>query len=135
MERFYLLLLISDHFWSSRAIPKKVKGNFSGNLGQNICRLSHLLTQLWVASRVTERLQIEDLRKLGYSKKVARRFVIEIECPACNFIKKWLQHRCFSVNFAKFLRALILQNHRKTSTNGCLCKLAKQIIGNFELVH
>ena len=23
---------------------------------------------------------------------------------ACNFIKKWLQDRCFPVNFAKFLR-------------------------------
>ena len=22
---------------------------------------------------------------------------------ACNFIKKWLQHRCFPVNIAKFL--------------------------------
>ena len=29
---------------------------------------------------------------------------------ACNFIKKRLQHRCFPVKFAKFLRALILQN-------------------------
>ena len=23
---------------------------------------------------------------------------------SCNFIKKWLQHRCFPVKFAKFLR-------------------------------
>ena len=29
---------------------------------------------------------------------------------ACNFIKKRLQHRCFSVKFAKFLRAPILKN-------------------------
>ena len=29
---------------------------------------------------------------------------------ACNFIKKRLQHRCFSVNIAKFLRASILKN-------------------------
>ena len=33
----------------------------------------------------------------------------------CNFIKKRLQHRCFLVNIAKFLRTLIL----KTSANGC----------------
>ena len=26
------------------------------------------------------------------------------EIQACNFIKKWLQHRVFSVNVAKFLR-------------------------------
>ena len=29
---------------------------------------------------------------------------------ACNFIKKKLQHRCFSVKFAKFLRTPILKN-------------------------
>ena len=29
---------------------------------------------------------------------------------ACNFIKKRLQHRCFSVNIVKFLRTLILKN-------------------------
>ena len=28
---------------------------------------------------------------------------------ACNFIKKRLQHRCFAVNIAKFLRTLILK--------------------------
>ena len=28
----------------------------------------------------------------------------------CNFIKKTLQHRCFPVNFEKFLRAPFLQN-------------------------
>ena len=29
---------------------------------------------------------------------------------ACNFIKKRLQHRCFLVNFTKFVRTPILQN-------------------------
>ena len=29
---------------------------------------------------------------------------------ACNFIKKRLQHGCFPVKFAKFLRAPILKN-------------------------
>ena len=29
---------------------------------------------------------------------------------ACNFIKKALQHRCFPVKFAKFLRTPILKN-------------------------
>ena len=29
---------------------------------------------------------------------------------ACNFIKKWLWHCCFPVNFAKFLRTPFLQN-------------------------
>ena len=36
-------------------------------------------------------------------KKVAGRKV-------CNFVKKGLQHRCFSVNIAKFLRAPVLKN-------------------------
>ena len=34
---------------------------------------------------------------------------------ACSFIKKRLEHRCFPVNTAKFLKAAIL----KTSVNGC----------------
>ena len=29
----------------------------------------------------------------------------------CNFIKKRLQHRCFSMNIAKFLRTTILKNN------------------------
>ena len=37
----------------------------------------------------------------------------------CNLLKKSLWHRCFPVNFAKFLRTPILQN----SSGGCFCKL------------
>ena len=29
---------------------------------------------------------------------------------SCNFIKKRLRHRCFPVNYAKFLRAPVLKN-------------------------
>ena len=32
------------------------------------------------------------------------------DLKACSFIKKRLQHRCFPVNFAKFLRTPILKN-------------------------
>ena len=32
------------------------------------------------------------------------------QAQACNFIKKILQHRCFPVNIAKFLRSPILKN-------------------------
>ena len=35
----------------------------------------------------------------------------------CNFIKKRLQHRCFPVIIANFLRIPIL----RTSANGCFC--------------
>ena len=41
----------------------------------------------------------------------------------CNFIKKILQHRCFPVNIAKFLRAPIW----KTFTNGCFCRLQNSL--------
>ena len=30
---------------------------------------------------------------------------------ACDFIKKWLRHKCFSVNFLKFLKAPFLIEH------------------------
>ena len=37
----------------------------------------------------------------------------------CNLLKKSLWHRCFPVNFPKFLRTPFLQN----SSGGCFCKL------------
>ena len=38
-------------------------------------------------------------------------FLIKLQAQACNFIlKKRLWHRCFPVNFAKFLRTPFLQN-------------------------
>ena len=39
------------------------------------------------------------------------------EAKACNFIKKRLWHRCFSVNFTKLLRTAFFQN----SSSGCFC--------------
>ena len=39
---------------------------------------------------------------------------------ACNFIKKKIQHRCFTVKFAKFLRAPFLQN----TSGGCFLRKA-----------
>ena len=39
---------------------------------------------------------------------------------ACNFIKKWLQHRCFRVKFVRFLRTSILENMRTAASMGCL---------------
>ena len=34
----------------------------------------------------------------------------KVGLEVCNFIKKRLQHRCFLVNIAKFLRTFILKN-------------------------
>ena len=39
---------------------------------------------------------------------------------ACNFVKKKIQHRCFTVKFAKFLRAGFLQN----TSGGCCLRRA-----------
>ena len=38
-------------------------------------------------------------------------FLIFLALKACKFIKKRLQHKCFPVKFAKFLRAPILKNN------------------------
>ena len=45
----------------------------------------------------------------------------------CKFIKKRLQHRCFTVNIVKFLRTTILE-YLRTYVNGCFChyKAAKK---------
>ena len=37
-------------------------------------------------------------------------FLMKLQLEACNFIKKKLQHRCFSINIAKFIRTHILKN-------------------------
>ena len=37
-------------------------------------------------------------------------FLIKLQHQTCNFIKKRVRHRCFPVNFAKFLRTSFLQN-------------------------
>ena len=45
MKRFYFHPLKTDHFGSFNAFlnKQKLKGKFSDNLGQNICRLFHFL--------------------------------------------------------------------------------------------
>ena len=47
-----------------------------------------------------------------------------------NFIKKKLQHRCFPVNIAKFLRKFYLKN----TTGGCFCTLNSSGILNGKLM-
>ena len=41
-----------------------------------------------------------------------------VKLQAGNFIKKRLQHRCFTVNIIKFLRTFFLQN----TSGGCFSK-------------
>ena len=49
-------------------------------------------------------------------------------CPRpATLLKMRLWHRCFSVNFAKFLRTPFLQN----ASRGCFCTLLLQMLGGF----
>ena len=43
-------------------------------------------------------------------------FLIKLEPKASNFIKKSLWHKCFPLNFAKFLRTTFLQNTSGTAS-------------------
>ena len=58
------------------------------------------------------------------------------ELKTCNFIKKRLQHRCFSLKFAKFLRTLFLQNtssgHFWNQTHASAAVLLHIRTGNFD---
>ena len=49
-------------------------------------------------------------------------FLIELQAETCSFLKKILWHRCFPLNFAKFLRTPFLQN---TSGRLLLCMVYK----------
>ena len=44
------------------------------------------------------------------SDSVMSFFTLKIRPKACNFIKKYLWHRCFPVSFAESLRTPFLQN-------------------------
>ena len=49
-------------------------------------------------------------RRCSVKKAVFKKFANFTDLQAFNFIKKRLQHRCFPVKFAKFLRRPILKN-------------------------
>ena len=61
----------------------------------------------------------------GHGEAVVRRCSLKFRkiywktLEACNFIKKRLWHRCFPVNFVKFLRTPFLQN----TSGGCFSTL------------
>ena len=45
-------------------------------------------------------------------------FLIKLQATLASLLKKRLWHKCFPVNFAKFLRTPFLQN----TSSGCFCK-------------
>ena len=57
-----------------------------------------------------------------YLQKHLFTYVLQNRCSegglkVCNFIKRRLQHRCFSVKFPEFLKHLFKQN----TSDGCFC--------------
>ena len=61
-------------------------------------------------------------------------FLIKLQVWPVTLSKKSLWHRCFPVNFAKFLRTSFLQN----SSGGCFCKLQvnkKKLVQAYSAMH
>ena len=61
-------------------------------------------------------------------------FLIKLQAWPSTLLKKSLWHRCFPVNYAKFLRTPFLQN----SSGGCFCKLQvneKNSLHTYSVMH
>ena len=68
-----------------------------------------------------QKLEIQKIRNLRNFAKFTGKHLCQSQAEACNFIKKETQlaallrkrlwHRCFTVNFAKFLRTPFLKKH------------------------
>ena len=65
-----------------------------------------------------EKRSFQRFLKLHRETPVLKSLLNIVGClKVCNFIKNWLQHRCFPVKFMKFLRTPILKN----TVNDCFC--------------
>ena len=65
----------------------------------------------WKLVRFLRKLKMVLFYDLQKHHLKAFRGHLQVLPEACNFIKKRLWHRCFPVNFVKFLRAPFLQNN------------------------
>ena len=106
---FIFLRLKTDYFLRSDTFLKKrkLKGKHSENLGQNICRLIHVLTQFLfstsemkldfcqqknnvrIASQVIELRKTQDLRKLVSFKKIIEMPGFAVEYSVSHRIAKF----------------------------------------------
>ena len=86
-----------------KAVPK----NFAKFTGKHLCR--SLCFNIKVAGLVLESL----FNKIAGLKAKKR-----LQHQACNLLKKRLWHRCFPVNFAKFLGVLFFIEHLRTTAYG-----------------
>ena len=74
---------------------------------------------------VLKNLEIFTVKHLCWSLFLIKLLTKVAGLKVCNFIKKWLQHRCFLVHIAKFLRIAFLQN----ISSGCFyrCSIKKAV--------
>ena len=83
------------------------------NLNQK--QTSEILSVVAVMMRkkVLAEYKVKQIRVSGASAVQKRSLadVLQNSCQTCNFIKKRLQHRCFSMNFTKSLRTPFLTEH------------------------
>ena len=64
---------------------------------------------------------LEILQNLQENTCASASFLIKLQAEACNFVKNRLWHRCFLVNFAKFLRTPFLTEHLRWLLLNCVC--------------
>ena len=73
---------------------------------QNLCPKTTFLVSKWLQCVICN--QKKKMTKAVTGSVLWKKVLLKIS-QACNLIKR-LQHRCFPVNFAKFLRTPIMQN-------------------------
>ena len=78
------------------ATPWKIVLNMSRSIHQS-CSIKNVVLKIFA---------IFTRKTLSWSLSL----IFHFSPSACNFIKRRLQHSCFAVNIAKFLRTLILKN-------------------------
>ena len=92
--------LWKDDFWH-KINNQKVRHNFGD------FRLMEKVRPPILKLKEKQKQPPEVFYKKGVLKSV---FLIKLQASACNFFKKRLLHKCFTVNFSKFLRSPFLQN-------------------------
>ena len=94
----YLAVISSETVWFQRYIQKQAPAVFSKKI------LFLKISQYYIKACV---LESPFNKNAGPQESLFDRVTSP---PACNFMKKRLQHRCFPVKFTKFLRAPILKS-------------------------
>ena len=111
--------LLKERLWH-RCHPVNV-----GEISKNNFFTEHLRTtaSMYVEGQRYVFISEAVVRRCSVKKCVLKKFPIFTgkHLKACNLIKRRIQHKCFPVNIAKFLRTPTLKN---ISANCCLCTSA-----------